>query len=435
MVVGVGRVRAAPRRRRRRTPPAAGSAAPRRPPRPPAARRRRRRCPRRPAPAARCRGGRRPRGAVGAGRSPGGVATTLTDVPASTGTPHELPPGTGDALPAHPVAQVAQLAGDPVAPPRRTPGWWRAAARSVRPGARRLPSRCPTRKSAGRTGAAPARGPAWPTAPRSSWRSGAAVDDAVVATRSRAPAPVRLRAAPGDQEDRKTQGRAGAGSSPAQPTSRRRIGPSTVGGHRKTGCMTSSLLSVRRGGQCPHLPSRHLGRSGRQGRGADLHQPPVRDPPGRRDRAPRMLSRGIRARQTGVGAICTTAPTPCAAGQPRPPLPSPHHAQRRPGRYVRSGLRSRPKSGSSPIVQKCDQSGRRESLCGSTECRNAGRPGRSPTVGVGGPPARNLGGPTPMRAPGFRSPGPGWRPSGGAQDERPGIGPVVPLRPRRAGCS
>ncbi len=135
-------VRAAPRRRRRRTPPAAGSAAPRRPRRPPAAPRPRRRCPRRPgacgtvsrwAPTTRC--GRR-------GSKPGGVAITLTDVPASTGTPQELPPGTGDALPAHVVAQRRELARDPRCGLGGTPGWWRAADRFRPPAAGRRGPRC-----------------------------------------------------------------------------------------------------------------------------------------------------------------------------------------------------------------------------------------------------------------------------------------------------
>ncbi len=68
--------------------------------------------------------------------------------------------------------------------------------------------------------------------------------------------------------------------------------------------------------------------------------------------------------------------------------------QRQLGRYVRR-VAVQTQIGEFTDSSKCDQSGGRESPCGSTECRNAGRPGRSPTVGVGGPPARNLGGPTP----------------------------------------
>ena len=152
--------------------------------------------------------------------------------------PPRAAPGHRHALSVHPVAQVAQASGDPArrlgvrragGVPRTDPsrqvldGRHRGAHPEVgRPhparrgrGGRRGRRRC-GRRGAGRGGRRRRRGDS-----------------------SRAAAPVRLRAAPGDQEDRKTQGRAGAGSSPAQPTSTWGSAP-TVGGHRKTGCMTSA---------------------------------------------------------------------------------------------------------------------------------------------------------------------------------------------------
>ena len=152
---------AAPRRRTPRTPPAAARCHRPARARSPAAPRRPTRCPRPRARPRRCPGARRRAGTACRDRSRGGRATTLTDVPAATGTPHESPAGHGEGCrgTSYPRPRSgARPSGRPGGTPARWPAAGRPRPRGSGPCASPARSRTPGPPLGGRLGGGRGRG-------------------------------------------------------------------------------------------------------------------------------------------------------------------------------------------------------------------------------------------------------------------------------------